>query len=167
LALSRSFATLVDDGEFAAFDCCGDAPTPYTEEAENYVRVWALRQGKGTFVLAFRDEGGDLAGVAAFERDTVQIRGPDPSDHAAWRLQVVAVRSDLQNSGLSAEIFEGTFSAMKETDPYRDVVVAKAHRENRASRKACANVGLDTFDDADESYVVVLGRISEMEQQML
>jgi RimJ/RimL family protein N-acetyltransferase len=162
VALARSFATLVNDGEFAAFECCGDEPTPHSQEVENYVRGWVL--SKARYVLAFRDEEGELVAVAGFNRTKETIGGPEPEVVDAWKLEVVAIRSDRQQQGLSREVFAGVWEAMREVNDYFNHVVASVHRDNKPSRQACANVGLHTHIDGGEDYVSLLGVLSEMEE---
>lgn len=161
MALTRSFATLLDDGDFAAFECCGDDEAPYRKEPENYVRGRVL--GKADHVVSFRDEFGELAAVASFDRTSIAIPGPDPEEAAAWKLQVVAIRSDLQGRSLSREVFAGVFAAMREVSEYIDYVIADVHRDNRPSREACARVGLDTYRERDEHFISLRGVLSKME----
>jgi RimJ/RimL family protein N-acetyltransferase len=159
LPLSWSFATVERDAnDFAHFQCWnGDPGLPWVEEAENYVRAWVLRRSEN--VLAFRDEGGALVAVSAFDPRVILVPIVNPVEHPGWHLQVVAIRLDQQGHGLSREIFTGTFAAMKSVDPNRVLYTANVHKDNRPSLRAGAAVGLLQFRRKDAFYLELLGEV--------
>lgn len=158
MALSWSFARREDEDEFAGFSCWdGAAGTPWVEEVENYVRGWVLRDAR--YVVALSNEDGELVAVAAFDERSIGVPLVAPVDHPGWHLLVVAVRLDQQNRGLSKEVFDCVFEAMRSVDPERVLYTAYVHRENRASMRACARVGLLPFHPKDEHYNTLLGEV--------
>lgn len=158
MPLAVAFATFADDAEFAAF-CCwdGDDATPWAEEAENYVRGWALQHAE--HVLAFRDNGGSLVAVSAFDRRVIAVPLVAPQDHPGWHLQVVAVDIDHQGRGVFGDVMSATYDAMRSLDPDRVLVTAHVHRDNEHSLKACRRHGLLPFVGLDEHYLVLLGEV--------
>jgi hypothetical protein len=161
VALTWSFARPEDDGDdFARFACWDGAPsTAWVAEVENYIRVWALRHAK--YVVAFRNELGELVAVAAFDDRVIGVPLVNPVDHAGWHLLVIAIRLEDQRSGLSREVFDGVFAAMREVDPDRILYTAYVHRANRASFEACKRVDLLPLHLKDEHYWVLLGEVPE------
>jgi RimJ/RimL family protein N-acetyltransferase len=158
VAVSWSFARLEDEAEFASFSCWdGVAGTPWVEEVENYVRGWVLRDAR--HVVAVRSEDDELVAVAAFDERSIAVPLVAPVDHPGWHLLVVAIRLDHQGQGLSREVFDAVFEAMRRVDPERVLYTAYVHRENRASMRACARVGLLPFHPKDEHYHTLLGEV--------
>jgi hypothetical protein len=157
VALKRSVATLANDGEFAAFSCCeGTDPEPWVQEAENYIRVRALR--RSDHCLAFRDAG-ELVAVSAFSASTLAFPFAEPEDHEVWHLDVVGLTLTRQRRGHSGEVFLSTFAAMREIDPGRDAVTAIAHKDHAASLRACESAGLERLVPIDDSYWRLFGRL--------
>lgn len=137
------------------FACCGCGnEAPWTEEAENYVRGSVLRRSE--HCLAFRDAG-ELVAVSAFDPSTLGWPLNQPVDHPVWHLNVVAIALAHQSQGLSAEVFESTFEAMRQIDASRDVVTAFVHESHVASLNACARVGLEPLKPIDDDYWLLLG----------
>jgi hypothetical protein len=161
VASTWSFASLNDDeDEFAAFTCWDSSPgAPWVEEVENYVRAWVLRDAP--HVLALRNERGDLVAVAAFDERTISVPRVAPVDHPGWHLLVVAIRLEDQRRRLSREVFSAVFEAMREVDRERSLYTAYAHREHRASLRACKCVGLLPFWPKDNHYWILLGEVPE------
>jgi hypothetical protein len=157
LPLSCSPATLATD-----FDACvgfrcwsGDPDAHWAREVEENVRVIALRYSE--HCLAFREEeGGDLVAFSAFGRREVHIPLLGGAPEPCWHMDVAAVSLDRQRAGLSQEVFDGTFAAMRELDSDLTFVTAWVHERNDASIKACAAVGLDFYYMAHGPYACLL-----------
>lgn len=157
MTFERSFATLVDDAEFASFRCCDEGnAAPWTEEAENYARVAALKRSE--HCLAFRDAG-ELVAVSAFDRAELAWPIAQPVEHRIWRLNVVAVALGRQRAGLSTEVFRQTFEAMIELDATRKAVSAYVHESHIASLRACERVGLEPLKPHEDGYWLLLGPV--------
>lgn len=159
MALRWEFAERAShDQDFAEFACWdGRSGRPWIEETENYVRGWVLREA--THVLAFRDRAGALLAVAAFDEHAVAVPLVEPVEQPAWLLRVIAIDLEHQRTGLSAQVFAGTFEAMREVDHDRVLVIARAHRRNRASLAACKSVEMLPFRAIDEHYLELLGEV--------
>jgi RimJ/RimL family protein N-acetyltransferase len=157
-----SWADSTNDGEFSDFVCCeGPDAEPWVQQAELYVRAWVLREAL-PLVLTHRNEDGELVGVSAFERTVVGLppaTPEDPVDHAGWHLLVVAVALDHRGSGLSQEVFAGTFEAMRQRDPDRYLVTANVHHQHHVSLRACANAGLTLWRPLDRDYWTLAGTL--------
>jgi hypothetical protein len=157
VALDCQVATLADDTEFAGFYCC-DATnaTPWTQEAENYVRAHALRRSQ--HCLAFRDSGA-LVAVSAFSPTVLGLPLNQPVDQPVWQLDVVAIALNHQSQGLSSEVFQGTFEVMRQLDLERDAVTAYVHQQHAHSIRACASAGLQPLMPVNGHYWLLLGPI--------
>lgn len=156
--LRWSWAGDPDADEFAQFRCAEiEAADPWVMEAEAYVRSWVLRHAR--HVLAHRDEVGALVAVSAFDETVVGIPLLSPRDHPGWHLQVVAISHDHQGQRLSADVFSGTFEAMRGLDPDRVFVTANVHNRHLVSQRACAKVGLTPWLQRDEEYWILLGEV--------
>jgi RimJ/RimL family protein N-acetyltransferase len=157
--LKRAHASReVDEDAFASFSCWdGNPGTPWIEEAENYVRGWVLSNAQ--HVLTFRDTGGRLLAVSAFDERVISVPLVAPADHPGWHLQVVAIDLEHQHRGLARDVLDQTLDAMHELDPERVLVTAHAHRDHRASLKVCANAGLVRFIPKDADYWILLGEV--------
>lgn len=157
MPLSCSPATLATDLDACvAFRCWdGDPDSHWAKEVEEYVRVNALRYSE--HCLAFREEESrELAAFTAFGRREVHIPLLDGAREPCWHMDVAAVSLDRQQAGLSRELFEGTFAAMRELDSGLMFVTAWVHESNEASIKACAGVGLDFYYMAHGPYACLL-----------
>jgi len=154
----RSWAGLADDDEFALFRCqpSGAASPPWTEEAENYIRARLLRR-QGSRVLAFREDG-HLIAVSSFYPSEVGIPVVSPVVHPAWHLEVLAVTHSRQRTGFGLQVLDQTLVAMRETDPTRVLVVARAHVNNRASLALCARRDITPFV-REGDYWKLLGEV--------
>jgi hypothetical protein len=151
-----------DADDFANFQCWnGDRATPWIEEVENYVRVSVLRAA--VWSVAFRDEKGKLAAVAAFDPVPIEVPLCNPVVNPGWKLQVVAIRLEYQAQGHSQMVFRETFEAMREANPDRILVTASIHRKHTASLKACERVGIAPFLPKDEHYWIALGEVPASE----
>lgn len=71
-----------------------------------------------------------------------------------------ASSSELDD-GLSTEVFNTTFEAMRLVDPERLLYVAYAHRENHASLRAGRRMGLLQFHLKDDHYWILLGEVPD------
>lgn len=156
----RSIATYaLDVDDLASFSCCGEDPSPWELEAENYIRAFALRHA--AFVLAFRDKSGRLAAVSAFDPREIHVPLNAPTPEPGWHIQVLALSKGLHNAGHSREIFTQTFDAMRTIAPERVLVTAHAHKEHAISLTACGRVGLTPLVPLDAHYWVLLGEVPE------
>jgi hypothetical protein len=157
--MKRSVATLADDREFAKFCCCPAEAAAWQREPENYVRAHALR--RADHVLTLRSDEDELVAVSAFNRSWAEhIPLVEPRRLPAWFLLVIAIRSQDQEKGLSAELFDHTFAAMREIDRTRSLVMARVHRQHRASLETCGKVGLEPLAlTDDEEYQDLLGMV--------
>jgi RimJ/RimL family protein N-acetyltransferase len=161
LAFTRSIATqALDVDDLAAFSCCaGDDDPAWIREAENYIRVAALRHAG--FVLAFRDDQGVLAAVSAFDLRDIHIPLNAPAPQPGWHLQVLALGTKYQRKGHSKEIFLQTFDEMRNIASERVLVTAYVHTDHAHSIHACAQVGLTYLQPKDEQYKILLGEVPE------
>lgn len=158
--LRWSWAGEADSQEFAEFECShGESAPAWVREAELYVRHWVIREAQ--YVLAHRDEAGDLVAVSAFDRTTIGLPLLAPTDRPGWHLQVVAIALRERGRGTSAEVFANTFSAMRQVDASRVFVTANVHREHAASQRACSNAGLTPWIPKDDEYWILLGEVPE------
>lgn len=156
--LRWSWAGDADGDEFARFTCAEvESADPWVLEVEAYVRSWVLRHAH--HVLAHRDEEGTLVAVSAFDGTVVGIPLLSPLDHPGWHLQVVAISHNHQNQRLSAEVFSGTFEAMRGLDLDRVFVTANVHGLHVVSLRACAQVGLTPWIQLDADYWILLGEV--------
>lgn len=159
MKLTASFASYLDSTEFAAFECWnGDPREPWAQEAENYIRGWALRDD--VHCLSFRNEASKLVAVTAFYRRTVGIPLLKPTVYPAWHLQVMGIALDVQGQGFAKRILNQTVEAMKELDSTIFFVTAFAEKRNERSLRACASIGLHAYYMKDEYYWVMLGELS-------
>ena len=161
MAFKRSIATqALDVDDLAAFSCCtGADDPPWIREAENYIRVAALRHAG--FVLAFRDDHGVLAAVSAFDLRDIHIPMSAPAPQPGWHLQVLALATGYQGKGHSADIFMQTFDEMRAIASERVLVTANVHNQHAVSIAAAARVGLTYLLPKDEQYTVLLGEVPE------
>jgi RimJ/RimL family protein N-acetyltransferase len=159
MELERSFASRDrDQNDLASFACWdGNPESPWVEEAENYIRGWALSNAQ--HVLTFRDEQGLLVAVTAFDERIISVPRVAPIEHNGWHFQVAAVSLEHQGRGLSNQILTATLAAMHELDEQRVLVTAHAHREHHLSLKACERVGLSKYLPLDDHYWILLGEI--------
>jgi hypothetical protein len=137
---------------------------PYVREVEEYVQRFALKTAH--CVLIFETEAGEIAGVAAFDRQEIEIgRRRFPG----WRLEVIALSVEWRGKCVEADI-EGapetmkaseyvlrrTFQEMLALDPRRVVVVGRVHDDNDRSIAVCKRVALDrTVRESPEYWQVV------------
>jgi hypothetical protein len=159
MPLVRSFATYSADADaFAAFECWdGNTSTPWIEEVQDHVRAWALSHNR--HVVAFRDDD-QLVAVAGFNPREISVPLVDPEVVPAWHLNVLAVTLSRQRRGMSSELLVGTFSAMREVDPGRDVFTVRVHESNAGSLALCVRHNLAPFPRrADDPYIELLGDV--------
>lgn len=148
---------------FACWD--GDPELPWAGEAEHFIRTRALASTYKT--LVFRAPDRTVAAVSAFDRREV---GAGRRQLAAWHLQVVGVRRDLQRTIVESEIagcptemrvseyvLRKSFERMIEIDPERVLVTARVHEDNRPSIVACARVDLQRTERERGPYWRMFG----------
>jgi RimJ/RimL family protein N-acetyltransferase len=148
-----------DDAAFAAFRCWdGVTGQPWTEEVENRIRGSLLRQFTN-FTFAFREDG-ELVAVSSFFPHDIGIPLNQPEDVPSWHLDVMAVRFDLQRAGLSQQVLELTFDAMRAEDRERVVVSAYIHHQNTGAIQAATRAGITAFHPRDDDYWVFVGDVA-------
>jgi hypothetical protein len=158
VALVRAFATRADDEEFSRFSCWdGNSALPWVEEVEDDIRGgWIFKRAE--HVVAIRDDG-DLVAVSAFFPRDIGLPVVAPVPQLGWHLHALAVRLDLQRSGLSVVALEQTFAAMREIDPNRDLFTVRVHQDNVASTRLCGRYQLAPFPRDDPVYIELLGDV--------
>jgi hypothetical protein len=162
----------VDGHDLLRFRCWdGDPDEPWIGDVEEYVRVLALKSAFRT--LVFRDDGGEVAAVTAFDRREVRPFEAARYLVPGWHLQVVAVSLRYQGSLVENDILgcppamkmaeyahRSTYRYMLEIDPARQFITARVHDENRRSIKAAARVDLERTVREDVDYWRMLGPVN-------
>jgi hypothetical protein len=123
-----------------------------------------------TKTLLFRERGGPIVGVSAFDRQEIALT--DRRRVPGWRLQVIALERSWRGVLVGAElpgcddamkaseyVLRKTYERMLALDRRRAIVVAKVHDDNVASMRATARVGLFRTRRVDDFYWEMLGEV--------
>jgi hypothetical protein len=151
--------TKADAHALFGFSCwAGGDDEPWAQDADDYVRLFALKEANRT--LIFRDSDGEVVGVSAFDRRDIR-----PSGRVVvlgWHLQVVALTVPWRGKFVACElprcdgvmkaseyVLRRTYQRMLAIDPRRSLVTARVHEDNMASVRACERVDLLRTERSD------------------